>query len=261
MWLVLHHSLPCKYRLFERGHPGVLTPHCPHHPQGIHINETISHVIFCRTTRPIWAWSLHFIFLVSGTTTMVNKKLLGVSDEVLSRLVFTDWRTAVPEPFQTFWAEVICITLYCIVNSRNTLSLDQVCITEPRAARSNLVRILKRLVFEIRRLVSNKFAALRRRENIIANSKMQDSYVKSILEFQKSYLGQSHIGSLDRGDEAGTYKIVLAPIPDITFPRSFELKDRFYNTNVWATRLRGKTAARTNPPPGAPSFLPPEGIT
>ena len=55
MWLIFHHSLPVKDRLFKHGHPEVTDSECLHHnPSEAHA-ETISHVLFCSSVRIVWA--------------------------------------------------------------------------------------------------------------------------------------------------------------------------------------------------------------
>ena len=41
MWLIFHHSLPVKKRLYNHGHPDVIDPFCPHHVLGDKVDETI----------------------------------------------------------------------------------------------------------------------------------------------------------------------------------------------------------------------------
>ena len=171
-----------------------------------------------------------------------------------------EWHSKVPEKFHCFWSEVICITLYCIVNQRNRLSIDKIGITDPQAARRNCVTIHKKQVFEIRKLVHSRFSQLKARERKIASRSQQDSYVADMMIFQRSYLHNNIMGSITRGDSAGTYSIELAPIQELLYPRTFTLRDRFHLKNAWAGRLRGNTAARARPP-GGPDTLPPEGIT
>ena len=199
--------------------------------------------------------------LITGSTPIIkDQQLLGQSDKVLSKALLQSWNGKVADEFAVFWMEVISITLSCIVIQRNRLSPDDICIQDPAAARGHCTATLKRLVFEVRKLVCNKFAQLKQREKTIANSTQQQKYVSDILVFQKTYLSNSIVGTLDRGESAGTYSLELSPLRDFHFPPTFNLKYRFQQQQTWANRLRGRTAARTSPP-GGPDTLPPEGIT
>ena len=205
------------------------------------------------------ARSFMYIYIL-GCSNIAAVRAAASSTVVLSRALLQSWNGKVPDDYAVFWMEIITITLSCIVGQRNRLSPDNICIQDPAAARGHCAAILKKLVFELRKLVRNMFAILRQREKNIANSAQQSKYVLDILAFQKSYLGNSIVGTLGRGDSAGTYSLELATLRFFHFPPSFNLKYRFFLENTWANRLRGRTAARASPS-GGPDSLPPEGIT
>ena len=142
MWLILHHSLPVKARLHKHGHPDVLTPYCPHHPDGINRPETIAHALFCSTVRPVWAWVFHIFKLITDQPPPVEANaILGAPERDLMQQLLQEWDIKAPMEQAIVWQELLAITVFSIVKYRNKIGLDDLRSNTPALARKHAMEV------------------------------------------------------------------------------------------------------------------------
>ena len=158
LWLIFHHALPTKARLYARGHPGVINPFCPHHPMPTMISETISHVLFCQTVRPIWSWLFFVLNKINASekTLLSDERLYAARDDDLMFLLLTSWAGRSLE----LWRELLTIGVFCIVRERNRLSIDDYCSDTEERAMKHRNNIKKQIAYRFRALVADRSRSL-----------------------------------------------------------------------------------------------------
>ena len=249
MWLILHHSLPVLARLFAHNHPEVLSPHCPHHPDGVHRPESIAHVLFCTTVRPVWAWAFHLLSLITDMPAVYRANaLLGGAEKTLMTAFLEEWHTKAPKPFDQLWHELIAVVVYGIVKHRNTLSLDNIRSNDSRLARKHSMAVLRIVVQTFRSVVRDRFWEVQRRAPKVQTKEEEDKYFKRLGHFKKSYGANGILGEVVRGESEHALDFVYkdSKIHLVYFPADFELVDKFRLSSELASvarRTRSESAA------------------
>ena len=204
-WLILRHSLPVKQRLFDRGHPDVEDPYCPHHSStiGNGQKETISHALFCSTVRPVWSWFFYTVSRMNGRETETYFKghnLLRNTDaymmtKFLCKLVRDDHYDPEGVTVSESIRGLLLIVTYCIIRQRNRLSIDELRLPEARDRAKHARNIIEDTCARFRGVIVKKF-----RERTEGLERSTAAEVKKatakVKEFQSVYLRNKHWGEI-----------------------------------------------------------------
>ena len=254
IWLIFQHSFPCKARLWARGHPDVLEPCCPHHPSPDFSLETISHVVFCSTSRPVWRWTFHLISLISGQPLIIQDRALEEAPEerLMYNFLSSVWMSRAPPELQELWREILALTIYHIVHRRNCLSIDEIARDTEESARAHCAHIRNQIIYSLRSILRSKVWALNAFARSIHDAKSHQSFTKKALNFQKVYCSNSVLGSIELSSNPTQCKLSSTDISILTNLPNFKNNNQFF-----LDRLRGE--GRRRGPAAIPSFAPSAG--
>jgi len=256
LWLIFHHSLPCKARLHHRGHPGVLEPFCPHHPIPTIIPESISHVIFCQTVRPIWSWLFFVLSKINAPdkTLLSDDHLYAATDENLMNLLLTSWAGRGND----MWKELMTVGVFCIVRERNRLSIDNICQDTVEGVTRHRNNIRKQIAYRFRGIVAERSRSLANKVDRIIDSKTHKKFMKLVSEFQGSYGGNSFLGVTTVTQVPVSFEYAPKQVFYLLRPKYFPSENRFSTPNLGRTRSStAATNASFSSPPVVNSTIPP----
>ena len=238
-WLILLHSLPCKERLHRRGHPDVKECCCPLHAPG-GPPETIEHVVFCSSIRPVWSW---LFFTLARLTTLdpilSDAVLFAETDAELMWRMLKEWQSCAPAKMQTMWRGMMVSMVDCIVRRRNKLSIDKVQVTKAEEHRRNCKAIIEEFTNIWSRVVFHKAQkVIRSTKSLRTNSDIQKYYEKKA-ELETTFLARSIWGHLDPGLSSFENTFIKSKRYTILYPRYFKLTHKFkLSRSSWAGRTR-----------------------
>ena len=230
-----------KSRLHERGHPGVLEPSCPLHLAGP--PETIEHVVFCNSVRPVWSWLFCMLTrLTKKAPVLPDGALFAESDGELMFRLLTEWLSRAPEAMQTMWRGMMVTMVDVIVRRRNKLSIDKVKVTTATDHRRNRREIIEKFTRNWQTIVYSEAQKVIKSVDRIENNNDVQKYYKNLSDLNETYLARSVWGHLVPGNQLPTRMDYLLKQPKsytILYPREFKHIHEFkLSRSSWAGRTR-----------------------